>query len=116
MIIENNIADAIDFFHMDALSSVVALKVNCDLAITLMASTLYRLFVKRVGGGYPTAEFRKIFRNFIHAAARITIDDNHVHVQYQKRAHNPMLIKAGFADQTVNIPWLGNKILRFRFE
>ena len=43
MIIENRIADGIDFFHMDALSSVVAMKVNCDLQLTLMASSLYRL-------------------------------------------------------------------------
>ncbi len=31
MIIENSIADGIEFFHMDALSSSVAMKVNCDL-------------------------------------------------------------------------------------
>jgi hypothetical protein len=30
MVIENNIADGIDFFHMDALSSAVAMKVNTD--------------------------------------------------------------------------------------
>src|SRR5436305_2207301 len=43
MLIENNIEDGIDFFHMDALSSAVALKINCDLQLTLMASSLYRL-------------------------------------------------------------------------
>ncbi|GAH56905.1 unnamed protein product, partial [marine sediment metagenome] len=41
MIIENSIADGIEFFHMDALSSAVAMKVNCDLQLTLMASSLY---------------------------------------------------------------------------
>jgi hypothetical protein len=30
MVIENSIAEGINFFHMDALSSVVAMKVNCD--------------------------------------------------------------------------------------
>jgi hypothetical protein len=40
MLIENNIEDGVDFFHMDALSSAVALKVNCDLQLTLMASSL----------------------------------------------------------------------------
>jgi transposase len=44
MLIENNIEDGIDFFHMDALSSAVAMKVNFDLQLTLMASSLYRLF------------------------------------------------------------------------
>ena len=40
MLIENNIEDGIDFFHMDALGSAVAMKVNCDLQLTLMASSL----------------------------------------------------------------------------
>jgi hypothetical protein len=51
MLIENNIEDGIDFFHMDALSSAVAMKVNCDLQLTLMASSLYRLLAVRVGNG-----------------------------------------------------------------
>ena len=33
MLIENQIEDGIDFFHLDALSSAVALKVNCDLLL-----------------------------------------------------------------------------------
>jgi hypothetical protein len=41
MIIENGIADGVDFFHMDALSSAVAMKINCDLQLTLMASSLF---------------------------------------------------------------------------
>jgi hypothetical protein len=52
MIIENGIADGIDFFHMDALSSAVAMKVNCDLQLTLMASSLYRLFGADIGNGF----------------------------------------------------------------
>ena len=48
MLIENGIADGIDFFHMDALSSAVAMKVNCDLQLTLMASSLYRLARKGI--------------------------------------------------------------------
>lgn len=63
MLIENNIADAVDFFHMDALSSTVALKVNFDLTATVMASTLYRLFASRIGNGYQTAKFARIFRD-----------------------------------------------------
>ncbi len=43
MIIENTIADAIDFFHMDALSAAVAMKVNVDAQLTVMASGLYRV-------------------------------------------------------------------------
>jgi hypothetical protein len=48
-LIENNTEDGIDFFHMNALSSAVALKITCDLQLTLMASSLYRLLAVRVG-------------------------------------------------------------------
>jgi hypothetical protein len=43
MLIENGIADSIEFFHMDALSSAVPMKVSRDLQLTLMASSLHRL-------------------------------------------------------------------------
>ena len=69
MLIENNIEDGIDFFHMDALSSAVALKVNCDLQLTLMASSLYRLLAVRIGNGYETAKSRHLFRDFVDATA-----------------------------------------------
>jgi hypothetical protein len=115
MLIENTIADGIDFFHMDALSSAVAIKVNCDLQLTLMASSLYRLLGVRVGQGYEVAESRHLFRDFIDAAAEITITEGEMVVRYQKRAHNPLLIAAGFDATDVTIPWLGGKRLRLVF-
>ena len=112
MLIENNIEDGIDFFHMDALSSAVAMKVNCDLQLTLMASSLYRLLAVRIGHGYESAKSRHLFRDFIDATAEITITEGEVVVRFQKRAHNPLLIAAGFDQTDVRVPWLGNKRLR----
>jgi hypothetical protein len=115
MIIENRIADGIDFFHMDALSSVVAMKVNCDLQLTLMASSLYRLLGTEIGQGYQTAISRHLFRDFIEATAQIHILDKEIVVQFQKRAHNPLLLAVGFDKKNVRIPWLGRKRLRLVF-
>jgi hypothetical protein len=112
MVIENNIADGIDFFHMDALSSAVAMKVNCDLQLTLMASSLYRLLAVRIGNGYETAESRHLFRDLIKASATITIEKKAIVVKFQRRAHNPLLIAAGFDQTDVLIPWLGRKRLQ----
>ena len=115
MLIENNIEDGIDFFHMDALSSAVAMKINCDLQLTLMASSLYRLLAVRVGNGYEIAKSRHLFRDLIDATAGVEIGDEEVVVRFQKRAHNPLLIAAGF-DQTGGVvPWLGRKRLRLTF-
>ena len=115
MLIENNIEDGVSFFHMDALSSAVALKVNCDIQLTLMASSLYRYFAQRIGNGYEVAKSRHLFQDFVDATASITIDEHAVYVQFQKRAHNPLLIAAGFDKIDTRIPWLGNKRLQFLF-
>lgn len=115
MIIENGIADGIDFFHMDALSSAVAMKVNLDLQLTLMASSLYRLLGYRVGNGYETARSRHLFRDFVEASASVMITEKEIIVRFQKRAHNPLLIAAGFHETDVKVPWLGRKHLNLVF-
>ena len=115
MIIENSIADGIEFFHMDALSSAVAMKVNCDLQLTLMASSLYRVLGARIGRGYQSAKSQHIFRDFIDATASIHITENEILVRFQKRAHNPLLIAAGFHEIDVRVPWLGGKRLQLIF-
>jgi Transposase DDE domain len=115
MIIENSIADGIDFFHMDALSSAVAMKVNCDLQLTLMASSLYRLLAGRIGRGYERTESRHLFRDFVDATAEVEVKASRIVVRYQKRAHNPLLLAAGFDTTDVTIPWLGRKRLQLVF-
>jgi transposase len=115
MLIENNIADSIDFFHMDALSSAVAMKVNCDLQLTLMGSGLYRLLGNRVGHGYETAKSRHIFRDLVDATAAVSIGAEEIEVRFQKRAHNPLLLAAGFQKTDTIVPWLGNRRLRLTF-
>jgi len=115
MLIENNIEDGVNFFHMDALSSAVALKVNCDLGLTLMASSLYRYLGQRIGNGYEAAKSRHLFRDFVDATASIGIDGRAITVQFQKRAHNPLLVAAGFDQIDTRIPWLGNRRLEFLF-
>jgi hypothetical protein len=115
MIIENSIQDSIDFFHMDALSSAVPMKVDCDVQLTLMASSLYRLLGLRIAEGYEHAKSRKIFRDFIDATATILISENEITVRFQKRAHNPLLIHAGFHNISKPVPWLGGRRLTLVF-
>ena len=46
MLIENALSDAVRFFHIDALSSAVGLKVDFDMALLVIASGLYRLALR----------------------------------------------------------------------
>jgi hypothetical protein len=115
MIIENGIADGIDFFHMDALSSAVAMKVDCDLQLTLRASSLYRLLALKLKNGYQRAHSRHLFRDFVDATAVVSISGSELEVRFQKCAHNPLLMAAGLDRTRQPIPWLDNKRLRLTF-
>lgn len=115
MVIENQIAEGINFFHMDALSSAVAMKVNCDLQLTLMASSLYRLLGAKVGNGYAEAKADHLFRDLVDATATVTITASEIVVTFQKRAHNPLLLATGLDRTATPVPWLAGKRLRLSF-
>ena len=115
MLIENGISEAIQFFHIDALSSMVGLKVDFDLQITLMASSLYRLMAERIGREYQRAQAKKIFRNLLDVSASVSILPEKVTVRLDKHAHNPFLVSSGLADKPTPMPWFGNKPLVIEF-
>jgi hypothetical protein len=115
MLIENGIAEAIHFFHIDALSSMVGLKVDFDLQLTLMASSLYRLFAQRLQENYRHATAKVLFDSLLDVSGKVEIDEHHVVVTLDKRAHNPFLVDTGLPDQLTPMSWLGNKQLAIRF-
>ena len=115
MIIENVIRDAIDFFHMDALSATVPMKIHVDVQLTVMANMLYRLLGLRVGQGFEGAEARSIYRNLVPTMAKVTLTHDEIIVTYPRRSNNPYLMQAKYHHQRLPIPWIGNKILRLQF-
>jgi hypothetical protein len=115
MLVENGIADAVQFFHVDALSSLVGLRVDLDLQVTLMASVLYRLLAEKVGGIYRHAEAKTIFQQLLDVSAAVNVEDDRVLVTLHKRSHNPYLVASRLADQPTPMPWFGNKPLFIRF-
>jgi len=115
MLIENGIADAVQFFHLDALSSLVGLRVDLDLQITLMASTLYHLLAEKVGGLYRQAEAKTMFHQLLEVSADVAVEEASVTVTLHKHTHNPYLVASRLADQPTPMPWFGAKQLRIRF-
>ena len=114
MIIENTIADAIDFFHMDALSSAVPLKIEMDLQLTLMASMLYRLFALRIGNDMQTAKPGTLFRKFIENQAKVQIQPDQIIVTLSRRSNHPYLLAAGYTEFNDPIPWLDYRRLKIQ--
>jgi hypothetical protein len=111
MLIENALSDAVRFFHMNALSSAVGLKVDFDMALLVVASGLYRLAARRMRG-YGDAQARLIFRDLVDMPADVTIKEEEVHVHFHRRAHLPILLASGLLEGAVEVPWWNGKKLR----
>ena len=88
MLIENALSDAVRFFHIDALSSAVELKVDFDMALMVIASGLYRLLAQRMRG-YADAQARQIFRDLVNMPATVDVSEREITVSFHRRAHLP---------------------------
>jgi hypothetical protein len=115
MLIENGIADAINFFHLDSLSSMVGLKVDFDLQLTLMATSLYRIMAQRIGREYRRATAKTLFRKLFDVSGQVILTKSMITVELVKRAHNPLLAAAGLVNQTIKVPWLDDRPLHIKF-
>jgi len=112
MLIENALSDAVRFFHIDALSSSVGMKVDFDMALLVLASALYRLMAKRMPG-YHDAQARQIFRDLIDMSADVAITEREVTVRFHRRAHLPIVLASDLFKKSTPVPWWDGRPLRF---
>ena len=111
MLIENALSDAVRFFHIDALSSSVGLKVDFDMALLVLASCLYRLMARRMRG-YEDAQARQIFRDLIDMPADVKITASEITVRFHRRAHLPIILASSLINKPVAVPWWNDRNLR----
>jgi hypothetical protein len=111
MLIENALSDAVRFFHMNALSSSVGIKVDFDMALLVIASGLYRKLGHKMRG-YADAQAGHIFRDLINMPATVTVGASEVTVRFHRRAHLPIIIDSGMLDSPVKVPWWNGLTLR----
>jgi hypothetical protein len=113
-LIENSLAGSVDFFHLDAWSSAVGMKIDFDGTLTEVATALYRM-LGHLLPGYEAAKSRQLFRHFLNTTAQIEITAQPVQLTLPKRAHNPLLIAAGFGEKSTPIPWRRGLPLHIQF-
>src|SRR5215470_725004 len=112
MLIENALSDAVHFFHIDALSSSVGMKVDFDMALLVLASGLYRLMANRMRG-YHDAQARQIFRDLIDMSADVVVTQREVTVRFHRRAHLPVVLDSELFKTSTPVPWWDGLPLRF---
>jgi hypothetical protein len=111
MLIENALSDAVRFFHIDALSSAVGLKVDFDMALLVLASGLYRLAAQRMRG-YGDAQARQIFRDLVDMSADVAVSEKEISVSFHRRAHLPIILASDLMEKPVAVPWWNGLPLR----
>jgi hypothetical protein len=111
MLIENALSDSVRFFHMDALSSSVGMKVDFDMALLVLASSLYRLLARDMRG-YDNAQARQIFRDLVNMPADVTVEPSNVRVDFHRRAHLPILLASALFKKPVRVPWWNDATLQ----
>jgi hypothetical protein len=88
--VENVIAEAVKFFHLNAISSPILLKVHFDIVLTMIADTLYTMLARRLRG-FEDCDASKLFRHFVRGKASMAVSGKEVSVSFPRRAHNPIL-------------------------
>jgi hypothetical protein len=114
MTIEQRLAEIIQAFCADALSSAVNLKVDLDVVLCVLAQALTAAFRLRLPGNYAHAAPDTPQRRFLDTPGEIITTSDGITVKISRRAYSPVLRHASLpADTTV--PWWGGRQLRFEF-
>ncbi len=112
MTIEQRLAEAIRSFHLDSLSSAVALNVDFDCTLTVWAAAAYD-HLRRQLTGYHTATPDTIWRRFLSTTGHITITPDEVIAELDSRTYSPVMRTAKLP--TIHVPWWNGRRLRFQF-
>jgi transposase-like protein len=114
MTIEQRLAEIIQAFCADALSSTVNLNVDLDVVLCVLAQALLAAFRTRLGPGYATATPDTIQRRFLDTSGTITSDGDTITVTLNRRTYSPVLRQSDLRADTA-IPWWQGRRLRFQF-
>ncbi|MGH9071982.1 MAG: hypothetical protein ACRDX8_12665 [Acidimicrobiales bacterium] len=114
MLVENELSAYIKGFHLDALSSGLALNVDLDTTLTVIAGSLFRLLGRSLKR-YETMSPERLYDHFVDTTGTLYVSTDHVTVELKRRTWTPVLLQAGYAEMDLAIPWWGGRRLRFRF-
>ena len=113
--VENGIAEAVNFFHLNALSSPILVKVHFDVVMTMIADTLYSQLAQKLRG-FEHCDAPKLYRHFVRGGGTVEVRGGHVTVTYPRRAHNPILRSVPWQRLPQTVPGLDGAELSLRFE
>ena len=113
-LVEQSISEQLAFFHLNRLSSSMVIKVDFDLAMTVLAYNLLRLLALDLPPGYQRLAPRSLYERLLCNGADIALTPDRCTVSLKKKRDLPALLHALQAVGTPAIPWLGNRQIVFQ--
>ena len=111
-LVETDISEHIDFFHLNRNSSGIVVKVDFDLTMTILAHNLYRLFCMDFDG-YSHCEAQTIFDKFISASGQVEVGVGNISVMLKKKRTLPIVLEQMQEFHTLKYPWLQDFTVNF---
>ena len=90
------------------------MKVHFDLALTMIADTLYSMLAQKLRG-FERCDAPKLYRDFVRGKGDVKVQADTVTVTYPRRVHNPILRKVPWQHLPQQLPGLGGANLALRF-
>ena len=113
-LVEKEMSEQIEFFHLNRLSSSIVIKVDFDLTMSIVAHNIYRLFAKQFQS-YQNISDQSVFEKFLFVSGSIEISDNDfIFVKIKKKRHLPLLLDVLKSSGDIPISWLANKSIVFQ--
>jgi len=112
--VENGIAEAVKFFHLNALSSPILVKVHFDVVTTMIADTLYSMLAGHLRG-FEDCDAPKLYRHFVRGKGVVEVRGSRLTVIYPRRAHNPILRNVLWNKLPMTLPGIKQVKLTFKF-
>ena len=113
--VENVISEAVKFFNLNTLSSLILIKIHFDVVMTMIADTLYNMLAQKLRG-FEACDAPKLYRNFIRGKANISVKSGEITVTYPRKAHNPILRAVPWHRLPQTISWLDDAKLKLTFK
>ena len=89
----------------------MVIKVDFDLAMTILAYNLYRLLALDLPG-YENNTAVTLYEKFIQNSGSVNLNEEQAVVQLKKKRHHPVMMSALQALGNATVPWIHDRSLQ----
>lgn len=106
-LVEKEISQQIDFFHLNRVSSSMVIKVDFDLAMSILAHNLYRLLAMSLDR-YQQLSDERVYEKFVDNSGDISIGQSGIQINLKKKRELPLLLDYLKSEKIEKCTWMNN--------